>query len=116
MNNFDADTQKKIQNMIAMEVQRRTTTFNMPPQPQGGQPVYFYGNQPGGNNMNPYGQSMGPSPVQGNGPPPLPMGNQGASQNNNLNMKMDDAFLPTEDLPIFEVSMQKVERYGGKFK
>jgi hypothetical protein len=107
MNNLDEQTQKQIQEMIAQEVNRRTT-FNMTHQPPNGQ-MYFYGNQPGMGN---------PQMINRYGPPPtnapMPTGNANPLPENNLNMNIGDQFLPTEDLPIFEVSMQKIENYGGK--
>ena len=70
--------------------------------------MYYHGNQLNFNAANRYGPPMEPDPRL--------MNIQGPPARNDLNMKIDDAFLPSEDLPIFEVSMQKVEKYGDKIK
>jgi hypothetical protein len=80
--------------MIAQEVNRRMTHNQMPPQGfHYGQGQPYLGNQMMGHYN------------------PMAMG-----QGNNLNMQLGDQFMPTEDLPMFEVDVKGVENYGGKNK
>ena len=106
---MDSKTQNQIQQLIAQEVNRRTT-LNPMQVPTHQPPIYYNPQRPqsmGNLNMTPQ------YPPMGQYPHPIPQ--QGMNRNN-LNMQINDAFMPTEDLPMFEVNVNGVEEYGNKKK
>lgn len=124
MNTLDPQIEQKPRNAMALKTQQTPHNLNaIGPHPPGPMPPYYQPAQPVNHRMNanPMLPPIGLHPTPGNNqlpppvhspmtspfPPPLPEGN-------NLKMKVDDAFLPTEDIPIFEVSMQKVKKYDEK--
>ena len=104
------DAQQQIQDMIAQEMQRRMTHGQMmypaqmaprqtyPGHQPHGQPPFMANNQP----MTPYGMPMGAP--------------RNDMTQNNLNMQLGPQFLPTEEVPMFEVDIKGAENYGAKQK
>ena len=94
--------------MIAQEVNRRMTQ-NQPPGYHYGGGQNYMGNPMMGHYNGPMGMTPSNQMGQGNFNPQMEV-------NNNLNMQIGDQFLPTEELPMFEVDVKGVENYGEKKK